>query len=294
MTEISTLPIEDIIYDLAVIGQTIFSARQTGLYRSFDNGETWDNVYESFMSDAAVATLAVALSPNYETDKTIIAGVNGGIVLSTDGGDNCVVHSFRNPVPMVTCIAISPDFANDKTILAGTYEDGIFRSIDEGQSWRAFNFGLFDHNVISLITSPNFVDDQTVYVGTSSGIFKSVNGGRLWADVILPVGYDAILSLALSDDGVLYAGTETKGLLQSADGGTIWTTLYETESAINRIVLHKDQLIVQFDDRVMVSVDNESTWETLIDSDVSAVFLLGDTQLVAGLADTTLHTINLT
>lgn len=286
---------EDTIYDLAVSNQTMFAARQTGLYQSHDGGVNWTNAYRSWMPESTIPTLAVRLSPNFVVDKTIIAGINGGVTLSTDGGETWVAHRFRNPISMATSIGISPNFEKDETILVGTYEDGMFRSEDSGKTWQVFNFGLFDTNILCLIVSPQFTDDRMIYVGTSSGIYKSVNGGRFWHDLVLPIDYDAILSLALSDNGMVYAGTETCGLLKSQDNGTTWESVYEINSAINSLqVLPDNRLIGLMDDKLMLSNDGGVTWATVVNSGVYTITLSEDNQsIVVALTDTSIQVVNL-
>ena len=297
MSNTPSMPSEitDLIYDIAIFDQTLFVARQTGLYQSNDGGVNWVNAYQSSIPESTIPTLAIKISPNYKHDNTVIAGINGGIGLSTDGGATWLFHQFRIPIPMVTSIAISPNFATDKIILAGTYEDGMFLSNDAGRTWQAYNFGLFDHNVLCVAVSPRFAEDQTVYAGTSSGIYKSINGGRLWHDLTIPNGYDAILSLALSSDGSLYVGTESNGMMISDDSGTTWKTMFKTDSAINAILLGVDnRIITQFDDIVQYSDDGGATWTTAISNNVNVVVLSDNLQnIVLGLADTKTQVINL-
>ena len=64
--------------------------------------------------------------------------------------------------------------------LAGTLEDGVFSSTDRGGRWGAWNFGLFDLNVLCLALSPTWTRDETVYAGTETGLYRSTNGGRAW------------------------------------------------------------------------------------------------------------------
>ena len=82
---------------------------------------------------------------------------------------------------IAAALCYSPDYANDGTLLMATAEDGLFRSEDEGHTWTAWNFGLLDHNMLSLAISPNFQTDQFVIAGTSSGIFISQSGGERMA-----------------------------------------------------------------------------------------------------------------
>lgn len=280
MTDMPTITTqtEDTIFDLAVFNQIMFAAQQTGLYRSIDKGDSWENIYQSWMPDSAIPTLTVRLSPSFKNDKTVVAGINGGIVLSTDAGATWVIHQFRNPIPMITSIDISPNFTTDQTMLVGTYEDGMFRSVDSGKTWQAFNFGLFDHDILCVAISPDFAEDQTVYAGTSSGIYKSVNGGCLWQGIDLPIGYDAVLSLAIVDnfasDRCLFAGSESQGLLRSDDGGESWTQLIVSDGAMNSINrLADNRILLHVDDTLITSdVDGLST-KTILPEDVSAVTL---------------------
>lgn len=288
---------EDTTYALAIHGETVFRACQSGLYRTDDHGKTWHNLYKSWMPEETIPTLAVQLSPNFTDDQTILAGVNGGIVLSTDGGDTWQAYHFRNPLPMVTGIALSPDFSNDGVVLAGTYEDGMFLSSHHGGHWQAFNFGLLDHNILCVATSPNFANDELVYIGTGTGLFRSRNGGRLWEDVPLPIGYDAILSISFSphfaDDGIIFAGSESSGLLQSTDAGNTWMTQYSIDGAINTLLHSSDgKLIMHLDDTVIYSEDFE-TWTACIEEGVDTVALMQGTIIVVALANSQIKMMNL-
>ena len=192
------------------------SACTNGLYRSDDFGRTWSNAYNSLGMVQSSLTSAVACSPDYEQDHTIFAGVQGGVLRSTDGGSTWRSTIFPAPMPTVISIVVSPDFAVDSTLFAGTAEDGILVSLDGGLSWEAWNFGLLDMNILCLAISPGFSQDETLFAGTTTGLFMSTNGGRAWREVDLLTDFPAILSLAISPDfhssGLIYAGSEEHGL----------------------------------------------------------------------------------
>ncbi len=54
-----------------------FAARASGLYRSEDGGRNWHFAYERLDLGASLATTAVAISPDFETDHSVFAGVHG-------------------------------------------------------------------------------------------------------------------------------------------------------------------------------------------------------------------------
>jgi photosystem II stability/assembly factor-like uncharacterized protein len=260
-------------YDLAEnSGLPCYAASSTGLLISLDIGRTWQSGYDSLELENPLPTPAVAVSPNFKSDRTVVAGIPGGVLRSIDSGQNWELKAFSTPPPLVSALVISPDYVEDGILLAGTTEDGIYRSSDHGFHWSAWNFGLLDLNVLCMAISPDFSKDETVFLGVDSGIFLSKNGGRAWKEVNLPVGFDPTLSLEPSpnfaQDGTLYAGTETKGLLVSTDRGKIWDqvgTRTFTEP-INAIILAPDfpqdpHLLILLENTILASYDGGQSWQ---------------------------------
>ncbi len=238
-------------------GDALYAARQSGLYRI---GTDEQPLYQAWRPNQALPTLAIAACGDL-----LLAGINGGVARSEDAGANWRAHQFRAPAPLVTCLALSPAFIADGCALAGSFEDGLFRSSDGGCSWRAANQGLFDHSVYALALSPAFATDSLAYVGTGSGIYRSENGGSLWWDLTMPAGDETVLSLALAENGALYAGCEAHGLLRSNDGGRNWETLLAAGGALNSLALAKGgRIIAQVDDALLVSRDDGASWSELL------------------------------
>lgn len=256
---------------LLAAGDVIYAARQSGLFRIGASGEE-RNLYESWLPDQDLPTLAIAKAGNL-----LLAGINGGVARSPDGGASWEARQFRGPAPLVTCLALSPGFEGEGCALAGAFEDGIFRSTDGGENWRAVNHGLFDHSIYALALSPHFADDGVAFVGTGSGIYRSENGGTLWWDLTMPSGDETVLSLALAESGALYAGCEAHGLLRSSDGGESWVTLLETNGAVNGVTLTASGAIVaQVDDGLLLSRDDGASWSEVAAANVDCMALDGD------------------
>ena len=139
--------------------------------------------------------------------------------------------------------------------------------------WAAWNFGLLDLNVLCIALSPRFAEDETVFIGAETGIFRSANGGRSWREVAFPTELAPVLSLATSSDharpGALFAGTETHGLFRSDDDGQTWAQLGENviAEAVNQIILSpnfsksaKPDVLALLSEALLISRDSGQTW----------------------------------
>lgn len=255
---------EDIVYGLADSTTALYAARASGLYRSPDEGTTWQKITTSPTGDQAFSATAVISNGGH-----VFAGVYGGVLYSHDDGEYWQLATLPSPPPQITALTLSPAYAEDGIVAAGAAEDGVFISTDQGAHWTAWNFGLIDHAVYAVAVSPAFAVDRTVFAGTESGLFCSRNGGRGWDELPFPIDAAPILSLALSpgfaSDGALYAGTEQNGLYVSQDYGISWQQIEVTaEMAVNAIHLTappSSQVWLLLEDRLVYSADSNRSWQ---------------------------------
>ncbi len=230
--------LSDIVYAFAQTPEAMYVARASGLYCSMDNAKTWHNALARFQEEQSVASIVV-------TDIAYVAGLlfaatTGGILRSEDG-ETWEAVPFRKPTPTLSALVASPNFAEDHTLLAATLEDGVFRSDNSGKRWLAWNIGLLDQHVLSLV-----IVDNLVYVGTETGLFASYDIGRSWEVVELPFS-DAILSLLLTEDA-LYVGTENSGLYRYIKS---WEKLELPPGSVNQLLLLSGPyMLVLLDDGV--------------------------------------------
>lgn len=237
----------------------IFAAKQSGLYRSLDGGQTWDDAYLSLDLEAPLPTTFVEVVSNKES-LIIFACVEGNVLRSTDRGNTWSFAKLSSPPPLITTMVTSPNFAQDGSLLAGTMQDGIFRSTSGGATWSGWNFGLYDPNINSLAISPAFSEDQSLFAGTQSGIFHSINAGRSWRDLNFPIDAAPVLSLGLRSNGTIYAGTEERGLFISQDDGTTWNKL--ATGSVEQIILgQKDEILIVKDGGIQFSENDGKSWE---------------------------------
>jgi hypothetical protein len=151
--------------------------------------------------------------------------------------------------------------ANGSTILAGTRANGIFRSIDKGDTWTSVNDGLTNIDILALVvkganyfaasngggiflstdngTSWNAVNNgltdlypdvltvlgNTVFAGSIFSVYRSSNNGSDWICMDSPLPSDIILALAACDSNI-YATMQQDDVFISHDKGETWSPAY--------------------------------------------------------------------
>jgi len=87
--------------------------------------------------------------------------------------------------------------------------------------------GPYGGNVQDIAFSPGFAQDQTLFVATTQGVYKSTNGGDNWLRASQGLTVTHVTALALAPDytesQTLFAGTAGGGVFKSQDGGGSWT-----------------------------------------------------------------------
>lgn len=259
-----------------------FAACGSGLYRSGDGGESWRKLPAS----SELVTTAVAVSPAFAQDRSVFAAVKGGILRSSDAGETWFTAAFPAPPPVFSSLEASPDFERDGFLLAATMEDGVFSSTDRGARWQPWNFGLFDLNVLCLALSPAWIEDETVYAGTETGLYRSDNGGRAWRHSGFPAEYAPALCIACIEAGdpratQLIVGTERHGLMASCNSGKTWGRLAadSTTGAVNQLRVSgcgDDSLAIYalVEDGILRSDDAGKTWTEVLHADGTPTAML--------------------
>ncbi len=100
---------------------------------------------------------------------------------------------------------------------------GLYRSRDCHHWERLPNAPI---NILSLVVSPSFFKDHTLFAGTVNGIYFSKDLGEYWQAAQVPLTGSVILALSYSPqathDGILLAGTLEDGILYSDSHGERW------------------------------------------------------------------------
>jgi photosystem II stability/assembly factor-like uncharacterized protein len=218
----------------------VYAGTCGGVLKSSDGGATWT-------PSISFAALAFALDGH-----TIYAGTTDGIFRSTDNGATWT----RSLLSAAGIDALAVDASG---IYAGSTDGGTFKSTDSGQTWLPVNTTL--GRVYALA-----VASTRVFSGTSTGVFRSDDGGLTW-----PSSSRGILARRVGDlvmsGSVLYAVDIDGTVLKSTNGGASWVA---RSSGIASFVVSlavdpttPDIVYASTDDGIYKSVNGGASW-TLI------------------------------
>jgi len=113
---------------------------------------------------------------------------------------------------------------NPTTMYLGTEPGEVYKSTDGGSNWLPSSMSEDFGGTTAIEVHP--VNGDIVFVGGNYGIFRSLNGGTSWTNV-MPESNLNVNEILINDanDQIILAATD-KGLYRSINGGTSWTQLY--------------------------------------------------------------------
>lgn len=209
--------------------QAIFTGdKQGNLLFSEDGGNSW----QTLVNLGGESIGAIAVSPNYSQDRTLVIGTaTGKLYQSIDGGVSHTEISSIEGQPILS-LTYTP---TDLYAVAG-YR-GVFQSRDGGNSWQELSRGLTkDSQAVELdrpyyselAISPEFERDRTMFLAGYDGLFESRNGGKTWEERET-ISTKTIVGLGISpnyqQDGTVAIGTYVWGGYLSKNRGEDWRSI---------------------------------------------------------------------
>src|SRR5579871_1190072 len=223
-------------------------------------GTVWEPIGPSPLAEGATLkangqVTAIAVNPN--NPNIMFAGAAwGGIWRTHDGGNHWTpIFDHAPSLGIGEPGALAIDQVDTNIIYAGTSsregsqfsglasttptqpQAGLFKSIDGGASWIQLGSGYptgndgnafqFVNQLINVVVVEP-TNNQIVYLASSSGFFRSTDGGLNWTPGNGASGDARSLVLDTSSPSgsrVLYCGISGQGVFQSTDGGQSWTNI---------------------------------------------------------------------
>jgi len=237
----------------------IFVGTGNGLFRSQDEGKSWESLHEG-LRDENIRALAVSPS----APDMIYAGTSKGIFLSEDGGDHWTdwfEESSGLSSMDIRDLAIHPE--TPEHLFAAT-SGGLFISRDEGDTWEPTESLAEESRDVRFVRFSSKA--QSLYIGTAGGIFKSIDNGKHWSkkwEDTLPSPV-SLMSLD-TDPEFIYAGT-MEGLFKSYNRGITWVKDTAFDETIGRLVVdpkNTTHIYLETARQIFVSPDGGDTWDSL-------------------------------
>jgi hypothetical protein len=252
------------VYCIATFGTNCFAGPDLGVYKSVDNGASWDT---SGLSSSSILSLIT-----YGTN--VFAGTIGeGIYRSTNNGKDWTLQNTG-----LTSFDIWAFAIKDTNIFAGA-DDGVYISANNGDSWTLLNSDLSDtvDNVYCLAVNGNHVFAGT----TDRGVHISDNNGTEWQQINNGLsGSGAVYSLIVSNNKI-FAGTDS-GVFLSSNNGDDWEA-----AGLNGITIHAFAVsttnLFAGGDSLYLSTNSGTNWASF-DFDYSPYSLsVSGTNILAGI-----------
>ncbi|MGQ0594346.1 MAG: WD40/YVTN/BNR-like repeat-containing protein [Gammaproteobacteria bacterium] len=227
IVSIAVSPIHDV--DATIV----FGSYLAGIFKSVNEGISWD-VLRPYPNPIRVAD--IAFSPAFGSDRTIfVTKAQMHIEKSPDAGRTWQ-HKLINRNVTPTFIAISPAYGSDQTVFVGSRQGQVYRSRNGGNSFvQVWNLAT-SRQTQSLVISPNFATDQTLFISYGGGVYRTVNAGASWQLVDSRSEFNNFVNLAVTPsfatDRTVFAGTD-RGLYKSQDRGVTWAKAASTSTDVN-------------------------------------------------------------
>jgi photosystem II stability/assembly factor-like uncharacterized protein len=160
-----------------------------GTYQS-DDGANWIKILNA--EPGGSPGNSIAIDPINE--DIIYVASEQNVIKTTDAGNNWATYAVSSV--NTEAIIIDPTSPQNQTLYAATQGEGVWKSVDGGQTWaqasngiRALGFPHDDPHTLEIDeTNPNYI-----YAGSINGGYRSLNGGSNWEKMDHPSG--SILAL---------------------------------------------------------------------------------------------------
>nr|WP_233340495.1 glycosyl hydrolase [Haloprofundus sp. MHR1] len=253
----------------------VFAASKSGLYRSTDAGQTWDN-----LGVPREEVYSVVVSSDGER---LYAGTHPAhLYVSTDDGETWdELEGFQN-LPSrdqwhtprhrneahVRSLGVHPETPD--RVIAGVEVGGVHVSDDQGETWTERRDGVHDdvHHVLIL-------DPDEYVASTGDGLYRTRDAGRSWTRLDTDLDHRYFRE-AFTLDGRLYAAAARSSpgtwsgengadaiLVESADTGETFETVSypgKPEEVVLAWTVVDGVVLAGTNDGSLISRDLDGTW----------------------------------
>jgi len=161
---------------------TIYAATTEGFWMTTDSGKTW-----AMTSQRNLEINSITVHPD-SPDKVFIGTNNYGVMVSNDGGKN--FKQTNDNFSSRFTYTLTADLENSDRLYATTQNTAtgggfVFISSDGGANWQqAKNLDIARISPYAFLQDR--VNPNTLYLGTNVGMFRSLDRGLNWTQLLPP------------------------------------------------------------------------------------------------------------
>lgn len=238
----------DIIQGIYSVDNEIYvGIYRFGLYKSTNEGVNWTQINNGVVNKDILSVNG--------SDSLIISSSFGGINITYNKGifwDNLSQGLTNSSV--ISLLSVG------NNLFAGTYGSGIFKSVNNGETWTKLNHPnlyvgdlIYGHNRIYAIVSEyysgpypakvywsldlgetwnysNYTESFTCLIATGEfllagsqfGLYRSTNYGQSWTQITNGIPNNIVVTSMSSKDSVILFTNGTNGVYRSSDYGSSW------------------------------------------------------------------------
>ena len=134
-------------------------------------------------------------------------------------------------------------------ILVGT-NNGIYRSTDDGLSWKNYMVN-YDYSVITDLTK----NDNFIFAGTLNGVYSSADTGKTWSYL----GPEFTILSVCAIDSIIFTCIQGGGLFRSENNGQTWSPI--DGNHYYSYLLYNNKIFTGTFTGIYVSPNNGLTWD---------------------------------
>jgi photosystem II stability/assembly factor-like uncharacterized protein len=257
-------------YSLAIGSQNqLFVATNEGLYKSLDDGETWEYVNRSPSNLVSISPSGTIYCMRYESDG--LYTTKDALYRSTDNGKTFTATGWATNKTVFGMQWLAFNKQEHLFAWADDFPGKLYRSTSNGQIWEVLMSDmLYD---MSNLVAPDYM------FSTLGGVIRSVNNGNSWSTVLSPQNISGASpysfgALAFNSQDRIFAVVNTyrqsdsvkTGLIYDSDNnGNSWLKTVVSNNDITNLAVNSQDKIFAITEQheVYCSTDNGIQWNKI-------------------------------